>query len=147
MKVILLKDVKDLGKKGELVNAKTGYARNFLIPKEYALEATPANKKAWEAEQKQLKAEEAANRKAAEGLKEEIEKITLVMEGKAGEAGKLFGSITSQDIADALKRDYKIDIDKRKISLKDNIKDIGLTNVGVKVYPEITANLKVNVKG
>lgn len=146
MKVILLKDVKGLGKKGDLVNAKTGYARNFLFPKGEALEATPANLNKWKEEQSELAKQKEENHEAAVELKEKIEKIELNFEGKAGEGGKLFGSITSQDIADAMNKQHGIEIDKRKIDLKDNIKTLGLTSVDIKVYPEVVATLKVNVK-
>lgn len=145
MKVILLKDVKDLGKAGELVNSKTGYARNFLFPKGLAIEATPANLKQWEEEQKQIEAKRQGEKDQALELKAKIEKITVELKGKGGEGGRLFGSITSKDIADKLKKQHKLDIDRRKIELKDNIKSAGLINVDVRVYPEITANLKVNV--
>ncbi|WMM24678.1 50S ribosomal protein L9 [Tissierella sp. MB52-C2] len=146
MKVILMKDIKGLGKAGDLVNAKDGYARNFLLPKGDAIEATPTNLKKWEeekAEQAQKKAEE---NKAALELKKKIESITVVIKGKSGEGGKLFGSITSKDIADGLKAQHKIDIDRRKIELKDNIKSLGNTQVDVRVYAEILAKLNVSVK-
>lgn len=145
MKVILLKDVKDLGMAGELVNSKTGYARNFLFPKGLAIEATPANLKQWEAEQKEIEDKKEKEKEEALELKAKIEKITVELKGKGGEGGRLFGSITSKDIADKLKKQYKLNIDKKKIELKDNIKTAGITNVDVRVYPEITANLKVNV--
>ena len=141
-----MKDIKGLGKAGDLVNAKDGYARNFLLPKGDAIEATPANLKKWEeekAEQAQKKAEE---NKAALELKKKIESITVVIKGKSGEGGKLFGSITSKDIADGLKAQHKIDIDRRKIELKDNIKSLGNTQVDVRVYAEILAKLNVSVK-
>ena len=137
MKVILLKDIKGLGKAGDLVNAKDGYARNFLFPKGDAIEATPGNLKKWK-ENKEKEAEKKDN--------EHKEAISVTLIGKAGEGGRLFGSITSKDIADALKSQHKIDIDRRKIELKDNIKSLGTTSVDVKVYPEVTARLDVNVK-
>lgn len=146
MKVILLKDVKSLGKKGELVNAKTGYARNFLIPKGDAIEATPGNLAKWKEEQKELEQEKQENYEEAMELKKKLESITVQLEGKAGEGGKLFGSITSLDIAEALKKQHKIDIDRRKIDLKDNIKTLGSKTIDVRVYTGVTANLKVNVK-
>ena len=146
MKVILLKDIKGLGKEGDLVNAKDGYARNFLFPKGDAIEATPGNLKKWK-ENKEKEAERKENEyKEALALKTKIENISVVIQGKSGEGGRLFGSITSKDIADALKSQHKIDIDRRKIELKDNIKSLGTTSVDVKVYPEVTAKLNVNVK-
>lgn len=145
MKVILLKDVKGLGKEGELVNSKDGYARNFLFPRNLAIEATPANLKKWEEERKQAAAKKEQEHLSALKLKEKIEKATVVIKAKGGTGGRLFGSITSSDIAAQLKAQYKIDIDKRKIELKENIKTVGTTEVDVRVYAEITAKLKVNV--
>lgn len=145
MEVILLKDVKSLGKAGDLVNSKTGYARNYLLPRGLAIEATPENKKKWEEEMKNLEAKRQKEKEEALALKANLEKITVKLKAKGGEGGRLFGSITSKDIADALKSQHKIKLDRRKIELKDNIKTSGITNVDVRVYPEITANLKVDV--
>ncbi len=146
MKVILLKDVKGLGKEGDLVNSKDGYARNFLFPKDLAIEATPGNLKKWEDRNRQLEEKKQEEIKEANLLKEKIENLTVDIKAKGGSAGKLFGSITSQDIATALNAQHKIDIDKRKIDLKDNIKTTGLKEVDVKLYPEISAKLKINVE-
>ena len=146
MKVILLKDVKGLGKEGDLVNSKDGYARNFLFPKDLAIEATPGNLKKWEDKNRQLEEKKQEEIKEANLLKEKIENLTVDIKAKGGSAGKLFGSITSQDIATALNAQHKIDIDKRKIELKDNIKTTGLKEVDVKLYPEISAKLKINVE-
>lgn len=145
MKVILLKDVDGLGVKGDMVSAKTGHARNYLLPRGFAVEATPANKAKWSQEQKDKKAREERELKEAMDLKEKIEEINLTFKSKAGEGGKLFGSITSSDIADKLKKEHKIDIDRRKIELKDNIKDLGITSINIRVYPEVLATLKVLV--
>lgn len=145
MKVILLQDVKSLGKAGDLVNSKTGYARNYLFPKGLAIEATKANLKKWEEDQKDIKQKRKEEESEALKLKEEIEKITVELKAKGGEGGRLFGSITSKDIGDALEKQGKIKIDKRKIELKDNIKTAGITLVDIRVYPEVTAQLKVNV--
>ncbi|HAE92791.1 50S ribosomal protein L9 [Tissierella praeacuta] len=146
MKLILLKDVKGLGKEGELVNAKDGYARNFLLPKGDAVEATPANLKKWKEEKAKEEERKKNEYNEALKLKEKIDSITVTIQGKAGEGGRLFGSITSKDIADALKSQHKIDVDKRKIELKDNIKSLGNTQVDIRVYAEVVAKLNVNIK-
>ncbi|MCF6464731.1 50S ribosomal protein L9 [Clostridium sp. Cult2] len=145
MKIILLEDVKGLGKAGELVNAKDGYARNFLFPRNLAIEATPGNMQKWEERKKLQEAKDKEEYEKAIEIKEKIQKLTVELKGKAGEGGRLFGSITSKDISEALMKQHKINIDRRKIELKDNIKSLGVTTVEVKVYPEISANLKVNV--
>ena len=146
MKVILLKDVKSLGKQGELVDTKVGYARNYLFPRQLAVEATPENLANWKEENKKRDAKMEKEKAEALKLKEEIEKITLTFKAKSGESGRLFGSITSKDIADELKKQNKIKIDRRKIELEDNIKEIGSFTVVVRVYPQITADLKVEIK-
>ena len=145
MKIILLKDVKGLGVEGDLVNSKDGYARNYLFPRGLAIEATPANLRKWEETNKKLENKTQEEEEEALKLKEKIETLTVTLKGKGGEGGRLFGSITSKDIADGLKSQYKIEIDRRKIELKDNIKVTGLQEVEIRVYPEITAKLKVNV--
>ena len=145
MKVILLEDVKGLGKKGDLVNAKDGYARNFLLPKELATEATEGNVKVLKQQKKSEKRKVEIERENALKLKEKLEEISINIEGKAGEGGKLFGSITSKDIVDELFKQYKIKIDKKKVIMDENIKTIGTTIVDVKVYTEIIAKLKVKV--
>lgn len=145
MKVILLGDVKGLGKKGDLVNAKDGYARNFLFPKNLAIEATEGNLKVLKEKKKSeaIKKEKEYN-KALE-LKKKLDESIVEIKGKAGDGGRLFGSITSKDIAEALQKQYKVKIDKRKIVLDENIKTIGTTIVEVKIYPEVVAKLRVKV--
>ena len=133
-------------KKGELVNAKTGYARNFLIPNGLAKEATKENLEIWKEEQKELKKLQEENIKNAKELKAKLEKITVTIKTKVGNNDKLFGSITSQDISDCLKKDYNLEIDKRKIELKESIKSLGELTVSVRVYPEIVASVKVIVE-
>ena len=145
MKVILLEDVKGLGKKDEMVTAKTGYARNFLLPKGAAIEATAGNLKKWKDEMKNKETNEKEEKDEAMDLKAKLEKVTVELKSKAGEGGRLFGSITTKDIGTALKKQHKIEVDRRKIELKDNIKTAGVTVVEVRVYPELTADLKVNV--
>ncbi|OXZ36020.1 50S ribosomal protein L9 [Finegoldia magna] len=145
MKVILTSDVDKLGKAGEMVNAKTGFARNFLLPNKLAVEATKENIKIWEEKQAELRAIERENIKNANELKEKIENTKVKIIAKTGEGDRLFGSITSMDIEKALKEQHGLDVDKKKIEMKDNIKSLGTFNVIVKVYPDINANLEVIV--
>ncbi|MDU4278233.1 50S ribosomal protein L9 [Finegoldia magna] len=145
MKVILTSDVDKLGKAGEMVNAKTGFARNFLLPNKLAVQATKENIKIWEEKQAELRAIERENIKNANELKEKIENIKVKIIAKTGEGDRLFGSITSMDIEKALKEQHGLDVDKKKIEMKDNIKSLGTFNVVVKVYPDINANLEVIV--
>ena len=145
MQVILLEDIKGTGKSGDIVKVSDGYARNMLLPKGKAIEATEQNKRQLE-KKKALEAQKKAEEKAAaEELKKKLEEITLELKTKAGEGGKVFGSITNQNIADELKKTTGIEIDKKKIQLSAPIKQVGLTEVDVKLYQEITGKLKVNV--
>ena len=145
MKVILTSDVEKLGKAGEMVNAKTGFARNFLLPNKLAVQATKENIKIWEEKQAELRAIERENIKNANEIKEKIENTKVKIIAKTGEGERLCGSITSMDIEKALKEQHGLDIDKKKIEMKDNIKSLGTFNVIVKVYPDINANLEVIV--
>ncbi|MEE3363068.1 MAG: 50S ribosomal protein L9 [Anaerovoracaceae bacterium] len=145
MIVILTKDVKGTGKAGDVVKVSDGYARNMLIPKGMAKEATKGNMKSLE-KQKAVLAEKEAERKAsAEELKERLGGITVEIKTKGGENGRLFGSITSKDIADNLEEQFGVHVDKKKINLDSPIKETGIKTVSVKLYPEISAELKVNV--
>jgi large subunit ribosomal protein L9 len=145
MKVIFLKDVKGKGKKGEIKNVADGYANNFLFKQGLAIEATPANIKALEAQKRKEKQQAEEELAKAKQLKEQLEQITVQLAAKAGEGGRLFGSITSKQIAEALQSQHNIKIDKRKIELEDAIRSLGYTNVPVKLHPEVTATLKVHV--
>ncbi|KGG79574.1 50S ribosomal protein L9 [Caloranaerobacter azorensis H53214] len=145
MKVILLKDVKGLGKKGSVVNVKDGYARNFLLPRGAAKEATEGNLKVLKEQQKAKEIKQKEELEKAKKLAEKISNITVKIQSKAGVNGKLFGSITSKDIADALNKQHKIKIDKKKIVLEENIRTLGTTVVDVKVYPSVVAKLRVEV--
>ena len=145
MRVILLKDVKGQGKKDDVVKVSAGYARNFLFKNNLAVEATPGNLKALKARQSKAEEREAAEKEAAEKLKNEIEKITVTIKAKAGEGGRLFGSITNKQIADKLKKDYKHKVDRRKIELNEPIRSLGHTKVPVKLHPEVTATINVHV--
>ncbi|MBC8062358.1 MAG: 50S ribosomal protein L9 [Clostridiaceae bacterium] len=144
MKVILLVDIKSVGKKGEVINASDGYARNFLLPKKFAQEATDAtlhilNQKSENERKKKLSEIEAAQ-KQAEQLKNK--KIEIVV--KAGEGGRLFGAITTKDIAEKIKTQYNLDIDKKKITA-NTIKNIGTYEVEIKLYAEVSTKMTVVV--
>lgn len=143
MIVILLKDLKGTGKKGDVVKVSDGYARNMLIPKGIAREATEGNVKSLN-KQKAIAAEKEAEKKAAaEEMAKKMEELTVTIEAKGGEGGRLFGSITTKDISDALAAQHNIKIDKKKMDLKTAIKNEGEFHVKVKLYPNIAANLKV----
>lgn len=145
MKVILLKDDKKLGKKGDIINVKDGYARNFLFPKKTAIEATKANLRVLDAEKSaQAKIEQEKYEEAKE-IGDKISKIEIKIKTKAGENGKLFGSITTKDIADLLKKEHSIEIDKRKIELKDAIKSTGEYVAKIKLHTKVKVELKVNI--
>lgn len=146
MKIILLKDYKNVGKAGEMVDAKDGYARNYLLPRNIAIEATPENVENWKEEQAKLQEEERLAFEGAQELKEKLEAITLNLSAKGGETGKLFGSITNSEISKELLKEEKLSIDRKKIELKEPIKTAGLHEVPVRVYAEVLATLKVNVE-
>ena len=145
MKVVLLQDVKDIGKKDQVVNVSDGYARNFLLPRKLAKEATAAamsDVKAKESARAHHKREEI---KAANELKAMLNGKEVTIKAKAGKEGKLFGAVTSKDIAAAIKAQHKIEIAKKKIVLKD-IKTFSRVDVEIKIYPEIQAKITVNVE-
>lgn len=145
MKVILLKDYKDLGKAGSLVEAKDGFARNFLFPRKIAIEANEENLAAWKVQKAKEAEIEAQNREDAKKLKEKLEKSKVEIKAKGGENGKLFGAVTSKDISTAMEKQLGVKLDKKKIELGDNIKTAGLKEVTLKLYPEINATLKVSI--
>ncbi len=145
MKVLLLADVKGQGKKDQIINVSDGYARNFLFPKKLAVEADAKvlgdAKIKEEARQFKLKEEKAAAMKLAERLGE----INLIITATAGVDGKLYGSVTAKDISEKLKSDFGIDIDKRKLTLGENIKSFGAYTVDAKIYPEVSGKIRVTV--
>ena len=144
MKVILLKDIKSVGKKGEVINASDGYARNFLFPKKLAEEATDTNlhilNQKSENERKKKLAEIEAAQKQAEELKNKIIQVVV----KAGEGGRLFGAITTKDISEMIKTQYNIDIDKKKITAHA-IKNVGTYEAEIKLYAEVSTKMTVSV--
>ncbi len=144
MEVILREDVKSLGKTGDLVKVKPGYARNFLLPKGLAFEATEGNRKRILAESKARMAKSAEERGAAEAVAAKLSGVTVTLARKAGEGDRLFGSITAQDIADAL-ADAGQTVDKRKIELEHPIKSLGTHAVPVRLHHDVQAEIRVTV--
>ena len=142
MQVILLADVERLGKKGESVKVARGYARNYLIPKQLALVDTPANRRAHANMQKVEKVRLSRQKREAEIVAAQLERVSLTAVVQAGEDDKLFGSVTAKDVADLLLKEG-FEIDRRKILLEEPIKRLGVYTVGVRVHPELEANIKV----
>ncbi len=145
MKVILLQDVKPHGKKGDMVEINDGYARNFILPKKLGVEANSANVndlKLQKANHEKIAAKQLAD---AKELGEKLEKLKVNMKIKTGEGGKTFGSITAKEIAEALKKQHDLDIDKKKIVMNNAIKSVGSFSVNVKLHTKVTANLAVEV--
>lgn len=144
MKVILHEEVKNLGKIGEVVNVADGYARNFLIPKKLAVEANIKNVRALDHEKKKIEEKVKKIKSSAEQLSEKISSLAITLHAKAGEEEKLFGSITTMDIAEALKKEG-IDIERKKILLDEPIKRLGSYSIHIKVHPELTTHLNLQV--
>lgn len=145
MKVVLTSDVKGAGKKGEVLNVSEGYARNFLLPKGMAIEATERNLKELarqKAGENKKKSEELAR---AEDIKEKLDGIELNIPVKAGEGGRLFGAITAKDIGEAVEKLHGLNIDKRKIEIKAPIKTLGEHLVQIKLHPQVSAEIKVHL--
>lgn len=146
MKVILLQDVKGHGKKGEVVNASDGYARNFLFPKKLALEANDTNMKAWKRNKEKEEAAAAEKLAEAQADAKKIKGKTYVLKAKAGEGDRLFGSVTNMDIA-AVLEENGIKVDKRNIELEDHIKTVGQYKVKIKMHPQVKTEIIVDVQG
>lgn len=144
MQVILRENVKDLGHIGDLVNVKEGYARNFLIPKGFAVEANPKNIKALEHEKRKIHELAKKAKASAEELALKVSGATVTIKAKAGEEDKLFGSVTAMDIADALKKEG-MDIDKKKIVMEEPIKRLGNYTINVKIHPDVSAQLNIQI--
>lgn len=146
MKLVLLQDVKALGKKDDIVTVNDGYARNFLIPRKLGVEATAANLNNLKVQQANAAFQAAEQLKAAKALAEKIEGVKLEMPVKVGGSGKLFGALSSKEIADAMKAQFGIEMDKKKIVLDEPIKEVGERTVLVKLHKDVTAKLALNVK-
>ena len=145
MKVILLADVKGVGKKDQVVNASDGYANNFLFPKQLAMEATKENLKRVENRQTRDAEDKATALKEAQELGEKIKQVNVLMQGKAGDAGKLFGAITNKEVAAQLEKQTGLKVDRKKISLTRDIKAIGTFAADVKLHPKVTVRMDITV--
>ena len=143
MKMILLQDVKSVGKKGDLINASEGYAKNFLLPRKLAVEATKSNdyelKQKAEAKRKQEELEK------AQATAKELEDKVVTIKVKTGGNGKLFGSVTNKEVAEEIVKQTKLDIDKKKVSIGDPIKMLGERTAVIKLHPKVTAEVKVKI--
>ena len=146
MKVILLEDVKSLGKKGQIVNVSDGYARNMILPKKLGVEATSKNLN--DLKLRKANEEKAAqeNLDAAKAFAEELSTKEVILTLKVGEGGRTFGSVSSKEISEAAKKQLNLDIDKKKLQLENPIRNLGVTNVPVRLHPKVTGSLKVWVK-
>ena len=145
MKVILLDNIKGVGKKDEIINASDGYARNYLFPKKLAVEATKENLGKLESKNEANKFKKQNEKNDAIEVANKLKELVLTIKVKAGENGKIFGGVTSKEISENLKEQYKIEIDKKKIEVKETIKNIGRFTINIKLYEGIIGNLKVDV--
>ena len=145
MKVILLSDIKGVGKKDQVIEASDGYARNFLFPKKLAVEANSTNMNNLKAKQESNQYRKDVEKQEAQKIAEKLKGIMLKVRVKAGENGKIFGGVTSREIAEGLKKDYNIVIDKKKIMLADTVKTLGTITVDIKLYEGVTGKLKVDI--
>lgn len=147
MKVILKQDIKGVGKKDQIINANDGYARNFLFPKNLAVPADKGNMTNLQSKQSSEQHRKNLEKEAAIETKKKIEEVSLKIQVKSGENGKVFGSVTSKEIGDNLDKQYKIKVDKKKIILQEPIKNVGTFNIEIKLYDGVNAKLKINVIG
>ena len=146
MKVILTADVKNVGKKGQIINASDGYARNHLFPKNLAVEATKGNMNALDKKNKAAEAKLEAEYEEAKALGEKLETIVVKISVKSGVSGKIFGAVTGKEIAQALKQQTGIEIDRRKIVISEPIKSVGETQVSVKLHTRVSASLRLIIE-
>lgn len=145
MKVILLENVKGVGKKDEIINANDGYARNFLLPRNLAVEANTQNMAKLESKKSSKEHKRMTEKKEAEELAKKLEKIILKIQVKAGENGKIFGGVSSKEIAQELEKEYKIVVDKKKIELRETIKTLGMRTIEIKLFEGVIGKLKIDV--
>lgn len=147
MKVILLENVKGVGKKDEIINANDGYACNFLFPKNLAIEANSTNLSKLKSKQDSASFKKSEEKKNAEEMKEKLSKIVLKINVKAGENGKIFGGVTAKEISEQLKKQYNYNIDKKKIDIKETIKTIGMFTIDLKLFEGVVGKLKIHIIG
>ena len=146
MKVILLEDVKSLGKKGEIVNVSDGYARNMILPKKLGVEATSKNLNDLKLQKANAEKVAQENLEAAQAFAKDLETKEIILTLKVGEGGRTFGSVSAKEISEAAKEQLGLDIDKKKLQLPSPIRNLGVTQVPVKLHPKVTGNLKVWIK-
>ena len=146
MKVILQQDIRGKGKRGQMIEVSDGYARNYMLPRKMAIEATPDNVNTMRMTDRANAEKRQREREEAFALSNRLKDMTVVVKAKGGGAGRLFGSVTTQEIADALKQTYDITLDKRKIVLDEQIKTVGLYTVRCKLGYEIMADLKIKIE-
>lgn len=147
MKVILKADIKGVGKKDQIINASDGYARNFLFPKNLAVEANAENMSKLKSKKEATQFKKDVQKEEAEKIADKLSKITLRINVKVGENGKVFGGVSAKEIAENLAEKYKIKIDKKKIELKETIKTLGTKDVNIKLYEGVVGTLKVETIG
>ena len=145
MKVILKQDIKGVGKKDQIINVSDGYVRNFLFPKNMAVEANNENMSKLRAKQDSNAFKKQQEKEEAQKIADKISKIILKVPVKTGGNGKIFGGVSTKEISDLLEKNYKIKVDKKKIELKETIKELGARNVNIKLYEGVIANLKIDV--
>lgn len=145
MKVILLDNIKGVGKKDEVINASDGYARNFLFPKKLAVEANAENMSKLKNKQDSAQHKRDVEKEKAEEIAKKFKDIIVKIKVKAGDNGRIFGGVTSKEISECLKEQFKLDVDKKKIVLNETIKNLGTFNVSVKLFEGVVGNLKVSV--
>ena len=145
MKVILLTDIKGVGRKDEIINAADGYARNYLLPKKFAVEANTENMTKLNNKKEAASFKKDVEKQNAEDLAQKLKGIMLKLKVKAGENGKIYGGITAKEISENLKSQYNFVIDKKKIELKETIKTLGEFNVSIKLFEGVVASLKIQV--
>ncbi|MGQ9779636.1 MAG: 50S ribosomal protein L9 [Bacillota bacterium] len=145
MKIVLKQDVKGLGKKGEIKEVADGYARNFLLPKGFAVPATEGNLRALKEERTVRQQHEFREMEEARALAARLEGLRLVIKAKAGESGRLFGAVTAKDVAEALRREARVEVDRKKIELAEGIKKTGTYRIPIKLYHDISVRIQLEV--